>query len=100
MTTTRTRTTTRLRAVGAIAIAATALGIGATGVLAQEYQGSTVTIGGGTSGVGSGDVVVVAPGVTISGGEVLNETGIGVASGGGASVGDAAGGGDNASLTE
>jgi hypothetical protein len=90
-----TRTTTRLRAVGAIAIAATALGIGATGVLAQEYQGSTVTIGGGTSGV-----VVVAPGVTISGGEVLNETGIGVASGGGASVGDAAGGGDNASLTE
>jgi hypothetical protein len=95
-----TRTTTRLRAVGAIAIAATALGIGATGVLAQEYQGSTVTIGGGTSGVGSGDVVVVAPGVTISGGEVLNETGIGVASGGGASVGDAAGGGDNASLTE
>ena len=94
------KTTTRLRAASAIAIAASALGVGSIGALAQEYQGSTVTVGGGTSGVGSGDVVVVAPGVTISGGEVLNETGIGVVSGGGASVGDAAGGGDNASLTE
>ncbi len=92
--------TIRLRTVGAIAIAAAALGIGTIGALAQEYQGSTVTVGGGTSGVAGGDVVVVAPGVTISGGEVLNETGIGVVSGGGASVGDAAGGGDNASLTE
>jgi hypothetical protein len=92
--------TIRLRTVGAIAIAAAALGIGAIGVLAQEYQGSTVTVGCGSSGVGSGDVVVVAPGVTISGGEVLNETGIGVASGGGASVGAATGGGDNASLPE
>jgi hypothetical protein len=93
--------TTRLRTVGAVAIAAAALGIGTIATLAQEdYQGSTVTVGGGTGDVGSGDVVVVAPGVTISGGEVLNETGIGVASGGGASVGAAPGGGDNASLTE
>ena len=92
--------TTRLRTVGAVAIAAAALGIGTIGTLAQDYQGSTVTVGGGTGDVGSGDVVVVAPGVTISGGEVLNETGIGVASGGGASVGAAPGGGDNASLTE
>jgi hypothetical protein len=92
--------TIQLRTVGAIAIAAAALGIGTIGTLAQDYQGSTVTVGGGTGGVGSGDVVVVAPGVTISGGEVLNETGIGVASGGGASVGAATGGGDNASLTE
>ena len=91
---------TRLRAVSAAAIAATALGIGSMGVLAQEYQGSTITVGGGTGDVVSGDVVVVAPGVTISGGEVLNETGIGVATGGGASVGDAAGGGDNASPIE
>jgi hypothetical protein len=92
--------TTRLRAASAVAVAAVALGIGSIGTLAQESQGSTVTIGGGTGGVSSGDVVVVAPGVTISGGEVLNETGIGVVTGGGASVGDAAGGGDNASLTE
>lgn len=91
---------TCLRAASAVAIAAAALGIGAIGAIAQDYQGSTITIGGGTDSVGSGDVVVVAPGVTISGGEVLNETGIGVVSGGGASVGDAAGGGDNASLTE
>jgi hypothetical protein len=89
-----------LRTGGAIAIAVAALGIGTIGTLAQDYQGSTVTVGGGTGDVGSGDVVVVAPGVTISGGEVLNETGIGVASGGGASVGAATGGGDNASLTE
>jgi hypothetical protein len=92
--------TTRLRAASAAAIAIAALGAGSIGALAQEYQGSTVTVGGGTGAVDSGDVVVVAPGVTISGGEVLNETGIGVVSGGGASVGDAAGGGDNASLTE
>ncbi len=92
--------TNQLRTVGAIAIAAAALGIGTIGTLAQDYQGSTVTVGGGTGDVGSGDVVVVAPGVTISGGEVLNETGVGVASGGGASVGAATGGGDNASLTE
>ena len=93
-------TTTRQRAARAVAIAAVALGIGSIGALGQESQGSTVTIGGGTGGVAYGDIVVVAPGVTISGGEVLNETGIGVVTGGGASVGDAAGGGDNASLTE
>lgn len=93
--------TTRLRAASAVAVAAVALGIGSIGTLAQDSQGSTVTVGGGPAGgVVSGDIVVVAPGVTISGGEVLNETGIGVVTGGGASVGDAAGGGDNASLTE
>lgn len=91
---------TRLRAASAVAIAATALGIGSINALAQEYQGSTITVGGGTGDVASGDVVVVAPGVTISGGEVRNETGIGVVTGGGASVGDAAGGGDNASPIE
>lgn len=91
---------TRIRAASAVAIAATTLGLGAVSALAQDSQGSTVTIGGGSGAVDSGDVVVVAPGVTISGGEVMNETGIGVVTGGGASVGDAAGGGDNASLTE
>ena len=90
---------TRIVAASAVAFA-TALGAGSVGALAQEYQGSTVTVGGGSGGVAAGEIVVVAPGVTISGGEVLNETGIGVVSGGGASVGDAAGGGDNASLTE
>ena len=93
------KNTTRLGAASAIAFAV-ALGAGSVGALAQDYQGSTVTIGGGASGVDGGDVVVIAPGVTISGGEVLNETGIGVNSGGGASVGAATGGGDNASLVE
>ena len=96
------KTMTRLRAASAIAIATAtaALGVGSIGALAQDSLGSTVSVGGGTGGVGNGDVVVVAPGVTISGGEVLNETGIGIVSGGGASVGAATGGGDNASLTE
>ncbi|MGH2613852.1 MAG: hypothetical protein ACRDJC_01315 [Thermomicrobiales bacterium] len=93
-------TTTRLRTVGAIAIALAAVGSASVGALAQETIGAEVTIGGGTSGVDGGDVVVLAPGVTISGGEVVNETGIGVVSGGGSSIGAAPGGGDNASLIE
>ena len=68
--------------------------------MAQDEVGSTVTIGGGTSGVGGGEVVVLAPGVTISGGEVINETGIGVLSGGGSSIGAAPGGGENATDVE
>ncbi len=57
------------RSAAALAIAATMVGIGATGALAQEYVGSTITIGG-TTGVEVGDVLVLAPGVTISDGDV------------------------------
>ncbi len=89
-----------MRRSAALAIAATMVGFGATGALAQEYEGSTVTIGGGTSGVEVGDVLVLAPGVTISGGEVSNETGIGVVIGGGTSAGSAPGGGTNAAAPE
>ncbi len=89
-----------LRVAGALAFAIAAFGIGSAAAVAQSELGSTVTIGGGTSSVGDGDVVVIAPGVTISGGEVLNETGIGVIIEGGASIGAATGGGDNASLVE
>ena len=88
------------RTAAALAIAATVVGIGATRALAQEYAGSTVTIGGGTTGVEVGDVLVLAPGVTISGGDVSNETGIGVIIGGGTSAGSAPGGGTNASMVE
>ena len=88
------------RSAAVLAIAATMLGIGATGALAQEFDGSTVTIGGDTSGVEVGDVLVLPPGVTISGGEVSNETGIGVDLGGGTSAGTAPGGGTNASVPE
>ena len=88
------------RTAAAIAIAATVVGFGATGALAQDYAGSTVTVGGGTTGVEVGDVLVLAPGVTISGGDVSNETGIGVVIGGGTSAGSAPGGGTNASVAE
>lgn len=88
------------RTAAALAIAATVVGTGATGALAQEYASSTVTIGGGTTGVEVGDVLVLAPGVTISGGDVSNETGIGVVIGGGTSAGSAPGGGTNASVAE
>ena len=47
-----------------------------------------------------GDVLVLAPGVTISGGDVTNETGIGVVIGGGTSAGAAPGGGTNSSVVE
>ena len=88
------------RTAAAIAIVATVAGIGATGALAQDYAGSTVTVGGGTTGVEVGDVLVLAPGVTISGGDVSNQTGIGVVIGGGTSAGSAPGGGTNASVAE
>jgi len=88
------------RTAAAIALATLVVGIGATGALAQDYAGSTVTVGGGTTGVDMGDVQVLAPGVTISGGEVSNETGIGVVIGGGTSAGSAPGGGTNASVAE
>jgi hypothetical protein len=94
-----TRKTLR-RTAGAFAFALTVAGIGSLGASAQDYPASTVTVGSGTSGVAGGDTVVVAPGVTISGGEVVNETGIGVVNGGGASIGAAPGGGENASVTE
>ena len=84
----------------AIVIAATVVGIGATGALAQDYAGSTITVGGGTTGVEVGDMLVLAPGVTISGGDVSNQTGIGVVIGGGTSAGSALGGGTNASAAE
>ena len=88
------------RTAAALAVAATVVGPGTTGALAQEYAGSTVTIGGGTTGVEVGDVLVLAPGVTIDGGDVSNETGIGVIIGGGTSAGSAPGGGTNASVAE
>jgi hypothetical protein len=88
------------RTVAALAIVATMVGICATGALAQDYAGSTITTGGGTANVGAGDVLVLAPGVTISSGDVSNETGIGVIIGGGTSAGSAPGGGTNASVVE
>jgi hypothetical protein len=88
------------RTVGALALALSVAGTGSLSMEAQEYPASTVTIAGDTTGVDNGDTVVVAPGVTISGGDVVNETGIGVVSGGGSSIGAAPGGGDNASVVE
>jgi hypothetical protein len=88
------------RITAALAIAATTGVIGATGALAQDYVGSSVTIADGTTGIEVSDVLVLAPGVTISGGEVSNETGIGVDIGGGTSAGSAPGGGTNASVAE
>lgn len=91
----------RLRRAALAFLAAAALaGTGASGALAQENLGATVTIGGGTSGVGGGSPVVLAPGVTISGGEVTNSTGIGILSGGGSSIGASTGGNDSAAVIE
>jgi hypothetical protein len=84
------------RTAAALALAATVVGIGATGALAQDYSGSTITTSDGTTGVEGSDVLVLAPGVTISGGDVSNATGIGVVIGGGTSAGSAPGGGTNA----
>ena len=84
----------------AIAIAAVLAAVGATVAAAQDDIGSTVTIGEGVSAVEAGDVAVPAVGVTISAGEVSNETGIGVIIVGGSSVGSSTGGGTNASITE
>jgi hypothetical protein len=87
------------RTAAALATAAAMIGTGAAGAIAQEYVGSTVTIGD-TTGVEVGDVLVLAPGVTISAGNVSNETGIGVGIVGGTSAGSAPGGGTNASVAE
>ena len=91
---------TLLQYAGAVVVAATFAGAGAASAAAQEYLGSTVTVGGGTSPVDVGGVVVMAPGVTIDGGDVTNETGIGVLIGGGNSIGSVPGGGTNASIVE
>jgi hypothetical protein len=68
---------------------ATIAGAGGAGAaLAQDYGDTVVTVGGG-------------PGtVIISGGHVTNETGIGVDSGGGASIGASTGGDDSAALLQ
>jgi hypothetical protein len=84
----------------ALALAATLAGIGATGALAQDYTGAMITTGSGTTAVEVGDVVTLAPGVTISGGDVSNQTGIGVVIGGGTSAGSTPGGGTNAAAVE
>ena len=74
--------------------------IGAGAVSAQENLGSLVTIGGGMTGVQGGSSIIIAPGVTINGGEVGNTTDIGVLSGGGSSIGAATGGDESAAVTE
>jgi len=84
------------RSAGALAVAATLVVAGATGALAQDYAGSSVTTAGDATDVDVGDILIVAPGVTISGGEVSNETGIGVVIGGGSSIGSTTGGDTNA----
>jgi hypothetical protein len=89
-----------MRAAAALALGLTAIGVAAGGGLAQEYLGSAVTVGGDVTGIENGQVVVLAPGVTISGGDVVNATGIGVDSGGGSSIGASTGGDTNAALSE
>ena len=88
------------RTAAALALVTTVVGMGATGALAQDYSGSTITIGGGTTDVEVGNVMTPAPGVTISAGDVSNETGVGVVIGGGTSAGSAPGGGTNAAAPE
>jgi hypothetical protein len=90
----------RRRTAAALLIAALVGGIGASDALAQEYDGSTVTSSGGTTGVDVGDDLVLAPGVTINDGDVSNETGIGVVISGGTSASASPGGGSNASVDE
>jgi hypothetical protein len=87
------------RTAVALLIVATVVGLGATKALAQEYAGSTITIGGTTADE-VGDIPELTPGVTISVGEVSNETGIGVVINGGTSAGATPGGGTNASVAE
>jgi hypothetical protein len=93
-------TTALRRIAAALAIAATVVWFGWTGALAQEYAGSTITVGDSTTGIDVGEALVLAPGVTISGGDVSNATGIGVVIGGGTSAGSAPGGGSNDSVAE
>ncbi len=88
------------RAATAAIVATVAVGVSAFGTLAQENQGSSVTFGGGISGVGGGTSVTIAPGVTISGGDVSNSTGIGVLAGGGSSIGATTGGDNSAAVVE
>lgn len=90
--------TMRMRAAAVLALIAAVSALTAPGGLAQESQGATVTVGGGSNGVESGHVVVVAPGVTIDAGDVTNDTGIGVIIGGGSSAGTTDGGDANASV--
>jgi hypothetical protein len=90
----------RRRTAAALFFAALVGSIGATNALAQDYDGSTVTSSGGTTGVEIGDVLVLAPGVTINDGDVSNETGIGVVISGGTSAGASRGGGANAAVDE
>jgi hypothetical protein len=90
----------RRRTAVALALAATVVGLGVTGALAQDYSGSTITTGGATAAVEAGDVVTLAPGVTIDTGDVSNATGIGVVISGGTSAGSAPGGGTNAAAPE
>jgi hypothetical protein len=90
----------RRRTAAALALAATVVGLGVTGALAQDYSGSTITTGGATAAVEAGDVVTLAPGVTIDTGDVSNTTGIGVVISGGTSAGSAPGGGTNAAAPE
>lgn len=75
-------------------------GAGAGAALAQDSLGSVVTIGGGISGVQGGTTIIMAPGVTISGGTVGNSTDIGVLSGGGSSIGASTGGDDSLAASE
>lgn len=85
----------------AIALGTLVAGLGASGALAQDGLGANVTIGnGGISAVGDGVTTILAPGVTISGGDVSNSTGIDVLSGGGSSIGATTGGNDSAAVVE
>lgn len=88
-----------IRAAAATAIAAAVAAPMTSGAFAQDL-GSIVTIGGGSAGVGNDDVQVIAPGVTISGGSVVNGTSIGVNSAGGSSIGGATGGDKSAAVVE
>ncbi len=88
------------RAASAAAVATVVVGFSALGSAAQENQGSSVMYGGGISGVGDGTTVTIAPGVTISGGDVSNTTGIGVLAGGGSSIGATTGGDESAAVVE
>jgi hypothetical protein len=73
---------------------------GAGAAMAQDNLGAVVTIGGGISGVDGGNTVIMAPGVTISGGEVGNTTDIGVLSRGGSSIGASTGGDESLAAPE
>lgn len=73
---------------------------GAGAAMAQDSLGSVVTIGGGITGVQGGTSTILAPGVTINGGDVGNSTDIGVLSGGGSSIGASTGGDDSLAASE